>query len=344
MKATQKDFASIAPRAAQSCKVFYLCGTDDAGVQDAAHLIASLIPDAGERIEFSGGEAKRDPVRLADEARSTSLFGDTRHIWVRCSGDEAYEAVELLVAGDVVPCPVIIQAANASDKSKTAKLLEKRDDGLVAMFYPPDLRSVTGTVRALGNAAGVVMNDELAQRIASSVGLDTRLAASEVTKLALYLDAAPERPVRQGVAEAFDLVGAGTEEDGFAAIVSAVLNGETAKLATELKRMAALELNPVGLLLAFERRAAQLAALAARMGDRGDPRAFLEGEKNARRVFWKDVPDLLVQLKNWRGDKLERLVARLAALHRALLNDNRSADLLLAQGLAEISRVANRRV
>ena len=344
MKATQKDFASIAPRAAHSCNIFYLCGTDDAGVQDAAHLIASLIRDPGERIEFTGPEAKRDPVRLADEARSTSLFGDTRHIWVRCSGDEAYEAVELLVTGDVAPCPVIIQAANATDKSKTAKLLEKRDDGLVAMFYPPDLRSVTGTVRALGNAAGVVMNDELAQRIASSVGLDTRLAASEVSKLALYLDAAPERPVRQGVAEAFDLVGAGTEEDGFAAIVSAVLNGDSAKLPVELKRMAELELNPVGLLLAFERRAAQLAGLAARMGDRGDPRGFLESEKNARRVFWKDIPDLTVQLRMWPGSKIERLVARLAALHRALLNDNRSADLVLAQGLAEILRYARRDV
>ena len=28
------------------------------------------------------------PVRLGDEARSTSLFGDTRHIWVHAAGDE----------------------------------------------------------------------------------------------------------------------------------------------------------------------------------------------------------------------------------------------------------------
>jgi hypothetical protein len=139
MKATQRDFASVAPRAVKQAHVFFLCGTDDASVQDAAHRIAGLLPDPGERVEFSGAELKRDPVRLGDEARSTSLFGDARHIWVRCSGDEAHDAVEILIGGDVPPCPVIIQAANASDKSRTAKLLEKRDDALVAMFYPPDL-------------------------------------------------------------------------------------------------------------------------------------------------------------------------------------------------------------
>jgi DNA polymerase-3 subunit delta len=64
MKATQRDFASMAPRAAQSMRIFFLCGTDDASVQDAAFRIASLLPDAGERVEFSGAELKRDPVRL----------------------------------------------------------------------------------------------------------------------------------------------------------------------------------------------------------------------------------------------------------------------------------------
>jgi len=343
MKASQKDFGSIAPKAARSAKVFFLCGTDDSGVQDAAHTIAGLIPDPGERVEMTGAELRRDPVRLDDEARSNSLFGDTRHIWVRCAGDEAHDAVELLLSSTVPACPVIIQAANASDKSRTAKLLEKRDDALVAMFYPPDLRSVTETVRKLGDAAGAPMNHELAQRIAAAVGLDTRLAASEVTKLALYLDGSPERP-RQATAEAFDSIGARTEEDGFTTLVSTVLNGEVARVPAELRRMAELGLNPVGLLLAFERRAAQLAQLASRLGHNGDIRAFLEVEKNARRVFWKDIPELTVQLRIWRGVQLERLVGRIAALHRALLTHSHAAELLLAQGLAEMARNAARNV
>ena len=63
--------------------MFFFCGPDEAGASDAAERIVSLLAEPGERIELSGGDLKRDPVRLGDEARSTSLFGGERHIYVR---------------------------------------------------------------------------------------------------------------------------------------------------------------------------------------------------------------------------------------------------------------------
>lgn len=339
MKATQKDFATVAQRAIGAAQVFFFCGPDEAGAHDAARKILELLPDPGERIELSGAELRRDPVKLGDEARSNSLFGGTRHIMIRAQGDEVHDAVEVLLSGDVAPCPVLIVASGASDKSRTAKLLADRPDALVAMFHPPDLRSVAGAVRTMADAAGLQIGGDLAERIARAAGLDTRLAQSEVTKLALYLDAGPESP-RKADAAALDAIGAKTEDDGFGALVNAVLAGETGKLPGELRRMRELGLNPVGTLLAFERRAAQLAALAAKLGSRGDVTALLASEKQARRIFWKDERDLGVQLKKWRGKKLERLVDKLAGLHRSLLGNSQNAELLLAQGLAEIARAA----
>jgi DNA polymerase-3 subunit delta len=207
------------------------------------------------------------------------------------------------------------------------------------MFHPPDLRSVAGAVRTMADAAGLRIGGDLAERIARASGLDTRLAQSEVTKLALFLDASPESP-RGADAAALDAIGAKTEDDGFGALVNVVLAGETAKLPSELRRMRELGLNPVGTLLAFERRAAQLAALAAKLGPRGDVNALLAAEKAARRIFWKDERDLGAQLRRWKGRKLERLVDKLAGLHKALLGNSQNAELLLAQGLAEIARAA----
>jgi DNA polymerase-3 subunit delta len=342
VKASQKDFAGIAPRAAKEARIFYFCGPDEAGAHDAAARIASLLDYPGERIELSGAELKRDPVRLGDEARSSSLFGDTRHIYVRAQGDDACEAVEILLAGDVEPCPVLIVASGATDKSRTAKLLAPRPDALMAMFYPPDHRSVAQAVRGMADAAGLRIGGDIAERIARASSLDTRLAQSEVTKLALYLDASPESP-RSADAAALDAIGASTEEDGFGSLVNAVLGGEVGKVPGELRRMRELGLNPVGLLLAFERRAAQLAQLAAKLGPRGDAAALIEVEAAARRVFWKDKRDLAVQLKRWRGKRLERLVDRLIGLHRALLSNSQNAELLLAQGLASIARAAAQR-
>jgi len=339
VKATQKDFAAVAQKAIGRARVFFFCGPDEAGTHDAAARIISMLDDPGERIEMAGAELRRDPVRLGDEARSNSLFGGARHIVVRAQGDEAHDAVEVLLSGDVEPCPVLIVATGATDKSRTAKLLAARDDALVAMFYPPDLRAVTDTVRNMASAAGLRMGGDLAERIARGAALDTRLAQSEVTKLALYLDAAPESP-RMADGAALDAIGARTEDDGFGSLINVVLAGEARRLPQELHRMRELGLNPVGVLLAFERRAAQLAQLASRLGPQGDVAALIEAEAAARRVFWKDKRDLGEQLRRWRGRRLERLVAKLVEMHRALLTNSQNAELLLSQGLAEITRVA----
>jgi DNA polymerase-3 subunit delta len=340
VKATQKDFGAVAPRAAQQARIVFFCGPDEAGASAAADKLTAMLPDPGERIELSGGELKADPVRLGDEARSTSLFGSARHILVRATGDEAHNAVEnllgLIDAGEGAgACPVLVVATSATDKARTAKLLEKRGDALVAMFYPPDLGTVTGEVRRMAATAGLRLGDDVAERIARSAALDVRLAQSEVTKLALYLDASPQA-TKPADAEALDAIGARSEEDGFMPLVNAVLSGEVARLSGELRRMREVSLNPVAVLLALERRAAQLAQLAAKLGRGRKVADLLEAE----RVFWRDRRDLGVQLERWKGRHLERLVERLADLHRALLSNSQAAELLLAQELAQIARQA----
>jgi len=119
-----------------------------------------------------------------------------------------------------------------------------------------------------------------------------------------------------------------------------VLSGKRQAIGPELKRMRDQNINAVGLLLAFERRAAQLAGLNARLGTNGDPGALIDAEAAARRIFWKDKPALGVQLRIWRGNRLQRLVARLVAMHQSLLANSQDADLLLAEGLVEIARIS----
>ena len=347
MKATQRDFAAAAPRAARQARIAFFCGPDEAGAAAAAEKFAALLPVPGEKIELSGSELRSDPVKLGDEARSTSLFGGARHILVRANGDEAHDAVQNLLAlidtgeGEGA-CPVLIVATSATDKSRTAKLLDKRGDALVAMFYPPDLRTLSEEVRRMGDAAGVRLSGDLAERIARAAGLDVRLAQSEVTKLTLYLDASPQAP-RTADEEALDAIGAKTGEEGFAPLINAVLSGDAKRLPGELRRMREVSLNPVGVLLAFERRAAQLAQLASKLGRGGRIDQLLEAEQKAHRVFWRDRADLSAPLKRWNAAKLERLVQRLTALHRALLANSQAAELLLAQELEEIARFAAKR-
>lgn len=354
MKATQRDFARGVPHTAGAASIFFFCGPDEAGASAAANAIIEAMPEAGERVEISGADLKRDPAMLGDEARSASLFGDKRHIFVRATGDEAHDAVKALIetgeagAGDAAP--VLIVATSATDKARTAKLLEKRADALVAMFYPPDLSSVAASVRAMADAAGLRLGGDLAERIARAAGLDVRLAQSEVTKLALYCDADPLVPKSASI-EDYAAIGAATEEDGFQPLVNAVMGGELGKLDREIRRMREIGMNPVGLLLAIERRAAQLAQITARLGARGNFEGLSKGEKAQLGIFWREERDIRMQLGRWniperRGSrirKLDRLIPRLVNLHRSLLTNSQAAELLLAQDLAEIARFAARR-
>jgi DNA polymerase-3 subunit delta len=343
MKLTNSTFAGKMRGASQSCQIFFFCGQDEAGASAAARDLMDSLPDAGERIELAGAELRNDPARLGDEARSSSLFGDTRHIYARVTGDEAHEALKVLIetgeAGAGEACPVILVATSATDKSRTAKLLEKRKDALVAMFYPPDLSSVTQAVRKMGDAAGVQLAGDLAERIARGAKLDVRLAGSEVSKLALYLGADQQSPKRAN-ADDLDAIGATSEEDGFMPLVNAVLSGETGRLPAELKRMREVALNPVGVLLAIERRAAQLARISAKLGTRGSLDGLSKGEKAQLGIFFREEREIRAQARHWRGRRLDMLTLRLTEMHRELLANSQSAELLLAQGLARIARSA----
>lgn len=340
MKATQRDALAVARRSEGRSAMWFFCGPDEAGAATTVGKVIALLPDPGERVELSGAELKADPVRLVDEARSTSLFGGARHILARVAGDEAHDAVksflEFADLGETKgACPVFIVATSATDKSRTAKLLLDRKDAVVAVFYPPDRSDLLAEVSALGGAAGLRFGASIAERILHVANADVRLVAAEIDKLALYLDASP-LATKAVTEDDLAAIGAETEDGGFDALVNAVFGGQTRKLPQELARMREQGLSPLGVALALERRAAQIAGLAAKREPGMDLAVLMERQ----RVFFRDKRILIDQMKLWPPAKLERLVPRLADLHRSLLANSQSADLLLAQALAQIARFA----
>lgn len=354
MKATHKDFLRGLPAAAGQASIFFFCGPDEAGASAAAHRVIAALPDPGERIELAGADLRRDPALLGDEARSGSLFGGSRHIYIRAAGDDAHDAIKVLIetaeAGAGAAAPVVIVATAATDKSRTAKLLEKRGDALVAMFHPPDLGAVAAAVRVVADGAGLRLGGDLAERIARSAGLDVRLAQSEITKLALYCDADPQSPKPATPAD-YDAIGASTEKDGFQPLVNAVLCGELGRLGAEIRRMRELGLNAVGLALVLERRAALLAQIAGRIGFNGRIDKLSTGEKAQLGIFFREERDIRAQMACWSAPvsrhgverKLDRLIPRLVELHRTLLSNSAAGELLLAQELTQIARFAAKR-
>ncbi|MFC3100248.1 DNA polymerase III subunit delta [Altererythrobacter lauratis] len=339
MKATQANFTSVARRSASDIALWFFCGPDEGGASAALASAISLLPDAGERVELSGADLKADPARLLDEARSTSLFGGARHIVARVAGEEAAKAVETFVEmadlGEAKgACPVFVIATSATDKSRTAKLLIDRRDALVAMFYPPEPNDVVSAALTMMGAAGLRGGTQIAERIAQAADMDLRLAQSEIDKLALYLDASP-LAVRQVEDCDLDAILAVREDADYDPLVDAVLCGHLARVPAEIGRMREVGINPLGVVLALERRAAQMAGLVARRR----PGMDLATLMNQQRVFGNRKA-MEAMLPRWPAPKLDRLITRLADLHRAVLANSQAAETILAQSLAGIARFA----
>lgn len=342
MKATQRDFPALARRLAGDIALWFFCGPDEGGAAAAMASAIALLPDPGERVEMTGADLKADPVLLVDEARSSSLFGGKRHIVARVAGEEAAKAIEVFLemadlGQTAQACPVFVIASNATDKSRSAKLLIDRRDALVAMFYPPEAKDVVAAVASMAAAAGLRCGRQVAERIAQAADMDLRLAQSEIAKLALYCDASPlsTRTVEEADLDA--ILASRADEDSDP-LVNVVLAGDLRRLPGELARMRTVGLNPVSVVLALERRVAQLAGLVARRQPGVDLATLM-----ARHKIFGNRRAMEAMLPCWTAARLERLVPRLADLHRAMLANSQAAEVLLAEELTRIARFAARR-
>ncbi len=262
-------------------KLFLLYGPDEAGSRALAdRLAAAMGPDA-ERVDLDGAVLKDDPARLPDEATAITMFGGPR--WIRVTGgDETLRAVDALL-GAPEGCPVVLVAGNLP---KTSAILKRAlDDGHVLAFqsWKPEGQKADAIATQTGRAMGVRLSPDAARLLADATQGDRALMMRELEKLALYVDASPDRPRAVERAD-IEAIGAAIDVREAWDTVDALFDGKIADLAHEISGDAAVEVIPG--LRAIDRRALLIArALAARRGGqmpRGAKREMDTVDREAR--------------------------------------------------------------
>jgi len=313
MKAQKGEMARAVARPADSYRMFLLYGPDDAGSRALAATMASAMGQDAERIDLAPAALKADPALLADEAASISLFGGARHIRVEGAGDEILAAVEALVEAPSAGNPVAVIAGALRKESKLLKLALASPLILVHASYPPEGGEAAQLVIAAGRDEGLTIRNDVARRIAQSALGDRAIIASEVEKLALYVDAAPDRPreIDQAMLDALGLEG---EEGNLDILVNAVLSGQPEATQGELARITA---DGIPILRAVLRRLFLLADYRADV-ERGDSVSTVMAAKG-RALFWKEKETVSAQLGRWKSHSLATAIDRLSAANRAAM-------------------------
>jgi DNA polymerase-3 subunit delta len=184
-----------------------------------------------------------------------------------------------------------------------------------------------------------MIRTDLARRIADAAGGNRAIVAQELEKLALFVDAAPERP-QPTDDEVLDLLGAASDEGDLGRLVDSVSGGDPAALQAELQRLASYGIDGIVLLRAVLRRMLLLAKLRAAV-ERGSSVDSVMAS-HGKSLFWKEKPAVTRQLARWRSDLLAKSMGRLLEAERQVKASGGLGPLAVEEELLAISRQAAR--
>ncbi len=338
MKVKEPQIARALDAPDGKVRLYLLYGPDESGSRALAARLERAMGSGAERIDLDGATLKDDPARLSDEASSISMFGDRRFVRVT-GGDECTDAVAALLEGAATGDPVVMVAGALKPASTLLKRALDDPAVLACQNYKPEGSNADDLAVSLGRTHGLRLPRDVAHRlVANSLG-DRAILEREIEKLALYLDAAPDRP-REASADALDAIGAGLDEVDTGALIDAVMDGRPGDVARELSALYEATTGPIPALRGLARRLAILARLRSSVEAGQRAPAVMAAEGKA--LFFKEKDAVGRQLARWDAVRLRTASARVFAVEAAIKSSGTAGDVLAANELIAIARAAER--
>lgn len=337
MKANENELRALLDKPNPAIRFILLYGPDEAGAHShALRLARAMGPDA-ERVDLEGSSLKADPGRLAGEAASISLFGSARHIRVTGVGDESIEAFELLLGTPTTGNPVAAIAPGLKATNKLVKLALASPAAIAFACYVPSPAEASRIATAIAAEHGLRATSQAAARLVAAAGSDRAVITREVEKLALYLDAGPDRPAALDGA-ALDAVGADLGDGEISGAVEAVVAGDAALLGSELAKLEESGVSPIPLLRALVRRLMSLSDMRGDV-DAGTP---INDVIERHRVFFKEKAATARALRSWSPRRLAQSIEHLRQAERATIASHTAGTVIAAAACLAVARGGRR--
>lgn len=340
MKASVVQIERALDSPPEHIRLYLLYGPDEAGSRAQAKRLERAMGPSAERVDLDAATLKNDPARLADEAASTSLFGDKRHIRLTLSGDDAMAAIEALLSAPAAGNPVVVIAGALKASSALLKRALADDAVMACANYPLEGEAADKLTMAMARAAGLRIDASVARAVVQAAGADRAVIERELEKLALYLDAAPEQPADADIA-AFDAISAGNGEGELARLVDAVMDGQPGRVAAELAVLSEDGVDGIALVRAMNKRVHLLTRFAAEVAGGHSVESVID--RAGKSLFWKEKAPVQRQLRRWSPVRLATAADRLLAAERAIKAAGSTGPILAASELITIARAAQRR-
>ena len=335
MKANAAQIASAIDRPTSDVRLFLFHGPDESAAYEFADRLGRAMGADAQRIDLDNAALKSRPALLADEAASMSLFGERRYIRVGGIGEDGLAAVEQLLDAPVAGNPVVAIGPSLKSSGKLVKLATASRGALAFACYVPDAAQAARNAAATAHEQGVRLMGDCAALMVEASGGDRAVLAREIEKLALYLDAAPERPKDADMA-ALEAIGANLSDTGMFDAIEAIVDGRPDVLGSD---QAALDpAMTIPLLRQLSRRLIALADMRSEV----DAGASADEVTERRRVFWKEKPATIRALRRWTSPQLATAIMRVRRAEGAMLMPGTAGSVIADAECLTIARVAAR--
>lgn len=292
--------------------VILVYGPDRGLVAERAAALAKAggvpLDDPFSSIKLDAAEIEADPPRLADEARTVSMFGGKRLVWVRGSGGaKLASAVADLCAAPPADCLVIIEAGELKKDAALRKAAERADAAVTLPCYPDEGRGIDALIDEVMGANHLALDMDARQWLKARLGGDRLASRGELDKLALYAAGQPRVSLEDAQASTGDV-----SAQSIDAVVEAVLTGRLAELDAEYAKFIATKTPCAVLLVALVRQLFQLQPLREEIERNGKPLAAVVSAVKPP-LFGPRRTLMETALSMWTLDMGGRALSRIAA-------------------------------
>lgn len=311
-------------RPSRAYPVVLIYGPDKGLVSERANLFARNtgigMDDPFSTARLDAADIDHDPARLGDEARTVSLFGGDRLIWIRNAGPQKglTDAVKWLLQEPPDQTFVLIEAGDLKKGVALRNAVEQAGNGMALPCYSDDARSIDHLIDDVLSKFDLRISLDARDVLRENLGADRLASRSELEKLCFYAKGKGTISIEDVTAAISDVSTASQDE-----IIDAVIGGDLSTLNNSFDRQQSSGIPLFVVLHAMQRQFQQLQEFRFIMDtENKSASAIVAGARPP--IFFRRQKLVEQALLRWNADRLARAMER---LHTVVLESRKNAEL-----------------
>ncbi|AGF75119.1 DNA polymerase III subunit delta [Bartonella australis AUST/NH1] len=328
----------------RSFPIILIYGPDRGLVCERAQRFAKLtqiaLEDPFSTIRLDASEIDKDPARLGDEARTLSLFGGNRLVWISNGANQKgfLEALKLLIKEPPETSFVLIEAGDLKKGATLRSVIETASTAMALPCFADDARSLDMLIDEVLSDFDMAISLEARKCLHESLGGDRLASRSELKKLCLYALDKAHISLEDVKAVVSDVSALSQDE-----VIDAVLLGDVAGFDTYFSRHAIIHGALFFILSTAQRHFQQLQLLRYQVEIEGKiPLAVISQARPP--IFFQRKKTIERALKYW---KLEQISYAMEKIQSAVLESRKNpllSEAIIRQTLLGLAVTAQRKI